>query len=257
VTLNQNPNGAPTYSFLLNGVPTQSQIFVDPAIALGYTFTAGAGDPNFASVTVPAVSGSNYVLANVKTSGPDLDSGTSLTPNVQYTFKSSGGVSSFQVLGINPAAALDATNSSAFVTGLSWVNNGNFTGTMVPVLQPAVTDSASTVAFGGTSTISVTASGGGPFTYQWFQGTSGDTSTPIAGATGSSYTTPALTATTSYWVQVVSAAGPPQNSSTVTIIVTGGGSDAVSTDGPLPLWALVALGGSLVGLGSRRLKKPA
>jgi len=38
--------------------------------------------------------------------------------------------------------------------------------------------------------------------YQWYQGVSGDTSSPIAGATDSFYQSPALTQNTSYWVRV-------------------------------------------------------
>ena len=54
-----------------------------------------------------------------------------------------------------------------------------------------------------TATLSVVASGTPTLTYQWYQGTSPNTGSPINGATSSSYTTPSLTNTTSYWVRVV------------------------------------------------------
>ena len=38
--------------------------------------------------------------------------------------------------------------------------------------------------------------------YQWYQGESGDTSKPMSGAVGASFTTPPLTVTTNYWVRV-------------------------------------------------------
>jgi hypothetical protein len=56
----------------------------------------------------------------------------------------------------------------------------------------------------GTLTLSVETSGSGPLSYQWYEGPSGTTTTPIAGATSSTYTTPPLTATKSYWVRVTS-----------------------------------------------------
>ena len=71
---------------------------------------------------------------------------------------------------------------------------------------------------GQTATFSVVASGTGPFTYQWYQGTSGNTASPIGGATSSSYTTPALAASASYWVKVSNACGfKNSNTSTVTV----------------------------------------
>jgi formylglycine-generating enzyme required for sulfatase activity len=44
-------------------------------------------------------------------------------------------------------------------------------------------------------------------TYQWYRGSSGETSDLIVGATGASYTTPALTTSASYWVRVSNACG--------------------------------------------------
>ena len=52
--------------------------------------------------------------------------------------------------------------------------------------------------------------------YQWYSGSSGDTSHPIQGATSASYTTPALTSPQSYWVQVTSQTGATANSTTAT-----------------------------------------
>lgn len=59
-----------------------------------------------------------------------------------------------------------------------------------------------TIAYGASATLSVAASGAGTLSYQWYVGASGATSTPVPGATSASYSTPALTDTTSYWVRV-------------------------------------------------------
>jgi len=153
------------------------------------------------------------------------------------------------------------------------------------LIAPTATETASTVASGQSVTLTVTPSGTGPFTYQWYQGTAGDTSDPISGATSSSYTTPPLSGsnsgsaprlksaaarsntpssnggstTYSYWVQVTTSSGVVEDSATITITVTGGssGSSDNSTDGPIPLWAIGALGVGLVGIASRRLKRAA
>ncbi len=60
------------------------------------------------------------------------------------------------------------------------------------------------VVAGNAATLSVSATGAG-VQYQWYRGWSGDLSQPIAGATGPSYMTPALTAATPYWVRVSNA----------------------------------------------------
>jgi hypothetical protein len=70
---------------------------------------------------------------------------------------------------------------------------------------------------GQTATFSVSATGT-TLSYQWYQGSSGDTSQPV-GTNASSFTTPALTATTSYWVRVSNSCG---HADSVTATITVG-----------------------------------
>ena len=67
--------------------------------------------------------------------------------------------------------------------------------------------SSQTVAVGSTASITVSASGSTPISYQWYVGAKGNTAAPIAGATAAGYTTPPLTSTTSYWVRVSTSLG--------------------------------------------------
>ena len=73
------------------------------------------------------------------------------------------------------------------------------------------------------ATFTVSATGYG-LHYQWYGGTSGDLSHAIIGATGNSYTTPELSATSSYWVRVSNALGfvdsQTATASVVPIIIT-------------------------------------
>lgn len=48
-----------------------------------------------------------------------------------------GGVDRFRVLGIESSAGLDPNNVTAFVTGLAFVTDGQFTGTMTPIIAQA------------------------------------------------------------------------------------------------------------------------
>ncbi len=76
-----------------------------------------------------------------------------------------------------------------------------------------------TILSGQTQSISVSASGATPFTYQWYRGSGGDTSNPLSGATSRDYTTPTLTQTTSYWVRVTNPCGSADsNTATVTVV---------------------------------------
>ncbi|MBI5770412.1 MAG: immunoglobulin domain-containing protein [Verrucomicrobia bacterium] len=62
---------------------------------------------------------------------------------------------------------------------------------------------ATTVAPGATASLSVTAAGSAP-TFQWYAGLSGDTSSPVSGATSASFTTPTITTPRNFWVRVTS-----------------------------------------------------
>ncbi len=87
-----------------------------------------------------------------------------------------------------------------------------------PVTSISAEPSAASIAYNGTATLSVAATGSG-LTYQWYQGTSGNITTPISGATSASFTTPVLTSTTSYWVRVSGANGTV-DSATTTVTVS-------------------------------------
>lgn len=99
------------------------------------------------------------------------------------------------------------------------VNSVTATITVTPITPAIVTQPASqTINFNQVATLSVVAGGTGPFTYQWYQGQSGNTSSPIAGATAAIYVTPPLAAAASYWVAVSNAVGSV-NSATAVISV--------------------------------------
>lgn len=87
----------------------------------------------------------------------------------------------------------------------------------VPVIT--VEPISQTIASGATAALSVAATGTPTLTYQWYVGASGTTTSPISGATSSSYTTAALTMTTSYWVRVSNGAGS-DDSATATISIS-------------------------------------
>jgi hypothetical protein len=150
--------------------------------------------------------------------------GSALLFSTYYTAEVSGlvldGIGSLYVAGgtysttgIATAGVYQTTNhgsEDAFVAKI-----GGF-----PV-PPTITSQpqSQSIASGQTASMSVSATGPGPITYQWYVGTSGTTSNPIGGATSTTYTTPALTTTTRYWVRVSNADGNA-DSNTAKISIT-------------------------------------
>lgn len=71
---------------------------------------------------------------------------------------------------------------------------------------------------GQSATLSVTAGGVGTLNYQWYQGTSGDTSSPVPGATGNLLTLNPVPGGAAYWVRIVDNLGS-FDSETAAIVV--------------------------------------
>lgn len=147
--------------------------------------------------------------------------GTGLT---YQWYQGNAGVTSAPVSGAVAAsttvAPLNTTPYWARVTGGCGTKDTT-TITISVCAAPSITaQPLSQSIFSGTSaTLSVIATQATttPTTYQWYSGTSGG-GTAISGATSASYTTPALTASASYWVKVT-AGTCVTNSATATVSV--------------------------------------
>lgn len=86
-------------------------------------------------------------------------------------------------------------------------------------VPPKITSPPQTLDVGSVAvTFSVTATGDAPLRYQWFTGTSGNTSAPIDGATSSTLTVKPA-GTSAYWVRITNGCDPPADSGTVFAIV--------------------------------------
>jgi len=186
--------------------------------------------PVSGSHTVPATSGTEltFVFQATGTGGHKvlsfqvtgtLPAGLSLTPGVQNrTIGSitgsptqSGTFPNIRIRGYE-----NSDNSGRYSQGFFTINVQPGT----PSPASITTHPAAVSIFRGSSTtLNVTADGSPPFTYQWYQGPQGNTTTPV-GANSSSFTTATLTATTDYWVKVSNALNPSgalSNSATVTV----------------------------------------
>ena len=108
-------------------------ISIDPHVAVGFIYQTRTGDPNFASVELPDIGNLNpYDL--YLWNGSSFEFAQMLAADTIFDFASSG-VNEFEILGIDPDLGLDPLNSTDFVTTLTFVGDGAFTGTMTPLLE--------------------------------------------------------------------------------------------------------------------------
>jgi hypothetical protein len=114
-------------------VTAGTPISIDPPSATGFIYEIGAGDPNFASVELPAVQNPNpYDL--YLWNGSKFVFDTTLDPNTVFDFGGNG-VSEFEILGIASSVGLNPNSATDFVTTLTFEGSGTFTGTMTPVIS--------------------------------------------------------------------------------------------------------------------------
>jgi uncharacterized repeat protein (TIGR03803 family) len=185
-----------------------------------HAFAGGLDGASPESAPIQATNGNFYGTTAV---GGTSDYGTvfTMTPagtvTVLYAF--TGGTDG----GLPYTAIIQATDGNFYGTNNFGGGAPGYDGGVVFELTlagaPAITTQpqSQTIASGQRATLSVVASGSG-LRYQWYVGTAGTTTSPIAGATAHSYATPALTSTTSYWV-LVSNSVDTADSKTATIIV--------------------------------------
>lgn len=232
-TLNLNPG-----NFVANG--TNQFRIISPPSCFGLYSGNGSLPGSFARVTVNYTTGPPATPTSITSSSATICPGGSstLTANgavgTVYWF-TSGCNTSGQIATGNPISVSPAVTTTYYArnyTGTYW-SASCATSTVTIAASGAPNVTSTTIACGQTATL--TASGGGG-TYVWFTNANG---TGQVG-TGSSYTTPALTANTIYYVGLLSGGGGGGNVSTFTAAYApanwtlshlNGGNGSVNTGG--------------------------
>lgn len=126
-------SGSPVYRF--EGVPVVEgqTVLIDPAVAVGFDYQIGNGDPYFRSVTMPDGVGDDLFDLWFWDGSLWVDAGLDLQGSVEHVF-GAGGVDRFRITGIETAAGIDPFAAGAFTTGVSFVADGTFNGTMTPLM---------------------------------------------------------------------------------------------------------------------------
>ena len=221
----------------ITGTPTAKGSFPITITAWeSWNGTTGSGRSTSGSFTI-------FVLGfNTQPASTSINSGSTTTLTCAVTGAATGATVAYQwyqgssgttttPVGTNSPSfttpALSSTTSywvkvtSTLSTAPVSVNSNTATVTVNSAVPAAISSSPAsiTINYQANTAFSVTASGTAPLTYQWYQGTAGVTTTPV-GTNSSSYATPPLTSTTSYWVKVSNAANPSgANSATATATV--------------------------------------
>jgi hypothetical protein len=120
------------FHFSISGIDPDVTYNLDPSAAMGYIYSTGLGNPNFASVTLPDIGNPNpYSL--YLWDGSKFVFDALLAADTAFDF-GPGGVDRFEILGIDPSLGVDPSNPTAFITALTFAGAGGFTGTMTPIV---------------------------------------------------------------------------------------------------------------------------
>lgn len=117
----------PAYNFNFSVIPGVIY-YLDPVFANGYLYQTGAGDPLFASVSLPSLGSSTTYTLCLPSAG-SYACNIDLPPINTYNFAGSG-VSDFEVL-VN-GAVFDTANGLPFISNLTFASAGTFTGSITP-----------------------------------------------------------------------------------------------------------------------------
>lgn len=234
-------NSGTTTTPAANG--TTSSLIVSPASTTNYWVQVKACpssclqpvNSNTATVTVTACTPPSAPAPNANPS--TIASGQSSTitasptgsgPFTYQWYTGNSGVTTNPIAGAtNSTVQVSPTTTTSYwvrVTGQCAppADSPVATVTVAPCVPPSASTpiaSPSSIPNGQSSTLSVSPSGTSPFTYQWYIGASGVTTSPVAGATNSSVNV-SPSVTTTYWVRVTGQCAPALNSGEVTVTVT-------------------------------------
>ena len=199
--------------------PAVIATFTPQPVAAGGEVTLTGAFPTGSAPVVTLENGSNTTVAT-------LTAGTNSASQIKATVPT-GTASGTYVLKVT-----FGTGNTAVVLMVQNFVVGTGSGTMPTITAQPVNV---TIPNGERTQLKVSATGIGTLTYQWYQGQSGSTTTPVSGAISPTFTTAALTTTTSYWVQITDGNGVVTNSPTVTV--------TVSTTSPLTVTQQVLVSG--------------
>jgi Nidogen-like/PEP-CTERM motif len=107
------------------------RIWIDPEVAVGYDYEVAAGSPSFASLIIRDSLGDGIYDLYLWDGSTFVDSGERLRAGEEFTF--AAGTRSFSIRGIETGVALDPTDPTVFVVGLTFDADGAVSMTQTPL----------------------------------------------------------------------------------------------------------------------------
>ena len=154
--------------------------------------------------TVQVFDTEDNLLRTIENLPPDIAPG-SFAPQVKFVASELGAVGGIARItladdvNVNPNFSVTVIDDFGFTP----IGAPGFEDISPPAQGPSITTQPESqeIESGASASLTIAASGD-DLSYQWYEGNSGDTASPITGATGSTFTTSTLTASTNFWVQV-------------------------------------------------------
>lgn len=201
-----------------------------PAGAIGYSQIFSAGTHSYKGETFYTIAEGDVVMRSglaVSASVFEEAVAHELGHSLGFRHSNEGTPSS-------SAAIMNSVVSGAYGSNLqAWDREAAghvYTAAVAPCAAPTITAQPQSVSITQGSSTTLVVQATGATSYQWYVGTSGNTSAPIAGATASSLVVSPLS-TTSYWVRAINSCGGT-NSGTVTVTVSSPPSGGVRQKTP-------------------------
>ncbi len=152
------------------------------------------------------------IFLNILTTNPHINPQTKLIASELGAVGGIARITFSDKEDVNPIVSLNLINHFGFTpVGAPGFENVSPT----PQGPSITTQPASQEVQSDTAVVLSVTANGNDLTYQWFTGNSGDTATPVAGATAGTLDTGALTASTSFWVQITNAGGTTDSETAV------------------------------------------
>lgn len=204
-------------NFTLKGTPTTTGTYSFQIKAwefAGNTGTYFVSNTFTISVTTPTPPGITTNPSSVTiNSGATTPLNVIATGTAPLTYKWYRGLSGDTSILLQSSGTSSFNTPSRTITTNYWVNVSNSvspagvnstTATVSIAAPPAISThpASMTINSGSAAVLDVTATGTDPLTYKWYQGLAGDTTNPVQTGNTSSFTSPPLTASANYWVNV-------------------------------------------------------